>query len=158
VCFIAGKQGPDAARVLLVSSSGGRGWVFPKGGWELDETVKEAARRETVEEAGVRGDLEEPQLGVYPYCSRKVDPQRKGCIAHLFVMHVKEELQIWPEAGHRTRQWVRVYTSYIVWQCCSWNMIAAHSSLTSCTGRLQYIFWQFGSITDMNHLGQNTQN
>lgn len=28
-----------------------------QGGWENDETVKEAAVREAVEEAGVRGDL-----------------------------------------------------------------------------------------------------
>jgi len=32
--------------------------VFPlKGGWENDETVEEAAVREAIEEAGVRGDL-----------------------------------------------------------------------------------------------------
>ena len=32
--------------------------LFPlKGGWENDETVEEAAAREAVEEAGVRGDL-----------------------------------------------------------------------------------------------------
>lgn len=32
--------------------------VFPlKGGWENDETVEEAAAREAIEEAGVRGDL-----------------------------------------------------------------------------------------------------
>ncbi|PHU22526.1 Nudix hydrolase 16, mitochondrial [Capsicum chinense] len=30
---------------------------FAKGGWENDETVKEAAIREAIEEAGVRGDL-----------------------------------------------------------------------------------------------------
>jgi len=28
-----------------------------KGGWENDETVEEAAVREAIEEAGVRGDL-----------------------------------------------------------------------------------------------------
>lgn len=32
--------------------------IFPlKGGWENDETVEEAAVREAIEEAGVRGDL-----------------------------------------------------------------------------------------------------
>lgn len=32
--------------------------VFPlKGGWENDETVEQAAVREAVEEAGVRGDI-----------------------------------------------------------------------------------------------------
>lgn len=91
----------------MISSSGGNGWVLPKGGWELDETVVDAARRETVEEAGVRGELEDQQLGVYPYSNRKPDPGQKGCIAHMFVMHVKEELDAWPEAGLRSRRWVR---------------------------------------------------
>jgi diphosphoinositol-polyphosphate diphosphatase len=30
---------------------------LPQGGWENDETVEEAAAREAIEEAGVRGDL-----------------------------------------------------------------------------------------------------
>lgn len=29
-----------------------------QGGWETDETVEAAAKRETIEEAGVRGVLE----------------------------------------------------------------------------------------------------
>ena len=44
--------------MLLISSRGGKGLVFPKGGWEQDEDVQAAAARETVEEAGVRGELE----------------------------------------------------------------------------------------------------
>lgn len=32
--------------------------MYLQGGWEDDETMDDAARRETVEEAGVRGDLE----------------------------------------------------------------------------------------------------
>lgn len=70
--------------ILMISSRGGKGLVFPKvcysesawtdyfvitqmydghavdsqGGWEADETVEAAAARETVEEAGVRGSLE----------------------------------------------------------------------------------------------------
>jgi len=48
----------DNAQVLLITSRGGKGWVLPKGGWEDDERVEEAAQRETVEEAGVRGAIE----------------------------------------------------------------------------------------------------
>ncbi|MFS8016413.1 putative hydrolase [Helianthus anomalus] len=32
--------------------------LFPKGGWESDETMMEAALRESVEEAGVFGTVE----------------------------------------------------------------------------------------------------
>ncbi|KAF8022197.1 hypothetical protein BT93_G2365 [Corymbia citriodora subsp. variegata] len=43
--------------VLMINSTSGSGLLFPKGGWENDETVEEAAVREAIEEAGVKGDL-----------------------------------------------------------------------------------------------------
>lgn len=55
-----GGSGLDAVRVLLIGASAGGKLVLPKGGWETDETVEAAARRETMEEAGVRGDIEVP--------------------------------------------------------------------------------------------------
>ncbi|KAJ0798673.1 putative NUDIX hydrolase domain-containing protein [Helianthus annuus] len=42
----------------MVSSPNRDDMVFPKGGWESDETVEEAACREALEEAGVRGILD----------------------------------------------------------------------------------------------------
>lgn len=40
--------------------------VFPlKGGWENDESVEEAAAREAIEEAGVRGDLMVKNFSTY---------------------------------------------------------------------------------------------
>jgi diphosphoinositol-polyphosphate diphosphatase len=120
-----------------------------QGGWETDETVEAAAKRETIEEAGVRGVLEvwtigrpphaskcfwmlhnhprchctvdssflnpmwypqEPMLGVFSYSSAKASrlalSSKPRGMAHMFVMHVAEELQKWPEADRRTRLWV----------------------------------------------------
>jgi diphosphoinositol-polyphosphate diphosphatase len=42
----------------MITSQRGEGLLFPKGGWETDETVEEAACREALEEAGVRGLLQ----------------------------------------------------------------------------------------------------
>ncbi|XP_068497245.1 nudix hydrolase 16, mitochondrial-like isoform X2 [Phaseolus vulgaris] len=62
--LVAGYKSSDGdsssekiVEVLLINSPSGPGLLFPKGGWENDETVEEAAAREAVEEAGVRGDL-----------------------------------------------------------------------------------------------------
>lgn len=40
-------------KILLLTTKDQSKWCFPKGGWETDETLEEAARRETREEAGV---------------------------------------------------------------------------------------------------------
>ncbi|GAB2290432.1 hypothetical protein Dimus_024710 [Dionaea muscipula] len=53
------KNGTEV-EVLVISSqkARGKGIMFPKGGWELDESVEEAAHRESLEEAGVLSSLE----------------------------------------------------------------------------------------------------
>lgn len=56
--FLPGVNGPAGVEVLMITTRGGQSLVFPKGGWESDETVETAAQRETMEEAGVRGELE----------------------------------------------------------------------------------------------------
>ncbi|GFZ16262.1 nudix hydrolase homolog 13 [Actinidia rufa] len=43
--------------VLMISSPNRDDLVFPKGGWDDDETCEEAACRESLEEAGVKGIL-----------------------------------------------------------------------------------------------------
>ncbi|GKA88526.1 NUDIX hydrolase 17, mitochondrial-like protein [Tanacetum coccineum] len=43
----------NALEVLVISAQRkGKGMLFPKRGWEWDETIKEAALRESIEEAG----------------------------------------------------------------------------------------------------------
>jgi 8-oxo-dGTP pyrophosphatase MutT (NUDIX family) len=98
----------------MITSRNGKGYVFPKGGWEVDESVEVAAQRETVEEAGVRGELELPMLGTFAFRSGKAERQNasalKGrCIAYMFAMRVSEELNVWPEAQQRHRVWVGCY-------------------------------------------------
>lgn len=96
--------------VLMISSASGPGLLFPKGGWENDETVEEAAVREAIEEAGVRGDLMD-FLGYYEFRSKTLqdDCSPEGlCKAAMFALFVKEELQSWPEQSTRNRSWLAV--------------------------------------------------
>ncbi|CAD7699637.1 unnamed protein product [Ostreobium quekettii] len=101
--------GADAVEVLLVTRRCGNGWIFPKGGWECDEqTAEQAAVRETVEEAGVRGDIEGAILGEFPFESQKrgaTDPSNGHCLAYMYVLKVEEQLDEWPESHERQRSW-----------------------------------------------------
>ncbi|PWA70521.1 nudix hydrolase [Artemisia annua] len=94
-----------ALEVLVISAQRkGKGMLFPKGGWESDESIKEAALRESVEEAGVYG-IVEGELGKWSFKSKGND----GCYeGHMFPLLVKEQLEFWPEQDIRKRVWVSV--------------------------------------------------
>ncbi|KAJ1375252.1 NUDIX hydrolase domain [Sesbania bispinosa] len=80
------------------------------GGWENDETVEEAAVREAIEEAGVRGDLMD-FLGYYEFRSKTHQDEFSPeglCKAAMFALFVKEELELWPEQSTRNRSWLAV--------------------------------------------------
>ncbi|KAF5934260.1 hypothetical protein HYC85_030431 [Camellia sinensis] len=90
--------------VLLISSPKAHHLFFPKGGWEIDETMEEAALRETKEEAGVVGILEN-QLGKWSFKSKS---QGTFHDAYMFPLLVEEQLDVWPEKNARRRIWMRV--------------------------------------------------
>ncbi|KAI5648095.1 hypothetical protein M9H77_34100 [Catharanthus roseus] len=91
----------DSLEVLVISAQRkGKGMLFPKGGWETDESIVEAALRETVEEAGVLGDVERV-LGKW-----KFESQNKE--GYMFPLLVKEQLEFWPEKEVRQRKWISV--------------------------------------------------
>ena len=76
-------------------------WVFPKGGWETDESYSEAAKRETFEEAGVEGVLGE--------CISTVTYQNKlgkPVLWRLYPLKCEKIYDWWPESEHRSRKWV----------------------------------------------------
>lgn len=53
--------------------------------------------------------MQEPMVGAYAFSSKKAargHADRGTCLAHIFVMHVAEELTTWPESTERKRVWV----------------------------------------------------
>ncbi|KAF3592852.1 hypothetical protein DY000_02025338 [Brassica cretica] len=80
--------------------------------WEDDETVLEAASREAMEEAGVKGILREEPLGVWEFRSKSSSAEPDcclgGCKGYMFSLEVTEELATWPEHENRERRWLNV--------------------------------------------------
>ncbi|KAJ0808944.1 putative NUDIX hydrolase domain-containing protein [Helianthus annuus] len=116
-----GNKSEKVVEVLMINSTSGPGLLFPKGGWENDETVEEAAAREALEEAGVRGELMH-FLGHYHFKSKTLQDEfspEGRCRASMFALFVKEELESWPEQSRRVRSWVTIPEAV---QCCrhSW--------------------------------------
>ncbi|KDP25791.1 hypothetical protein JCGZ_22513 [Jatropha curcas] len=101
----------EGFEVLVISSQKGKGMLFPKGGWELDETIEQAASRETVEEAGVRG-IVECELGKWSFKSKTHDTYYEG---YMFPLLVQEQLDFWPEKNVRERKWMSVADAR---ECC----------------------------------------
>ncbi|CAA2962338.1 nudix hydrolase 16, mitochondrial-like, partial [Olea europaea subsp. europaea] len=69
-----GDPSKKIVEVLMINSNRGPGLLFPKGGWENDETAEQAALREAMEEAGVHGDLVH-FLGDYPFKSKRLQDE-----------------------------------------------------------------------------------
>ncbi|KAI3848969.1 hypothetical protein MKW92_027523 [Papaver armeniacum] len=101
--------------LLMVSSPDREDLVFPKGGWEDDETIGEAACREALEEAGVKGILDESPLGMWEFRSksRQNSCSTEGsCRGYMFALEVTEELETWPEEDNHGRRWLSVGESF----------------------------------------------
>ncbi|CAA6668118.1 unnamed protein product [Spirodela intermedia] len=87
----------DNIEVLMISSPNRK----DLGGWEKDETKREAAYREALEEAGIKGTIHEQE--------QRDQPNPLGtCKCHFFAMEVKEELDSWPEQAYHERRWLSV--------------------------------------------------
>ncbi|KAM3380465.1 nudix hydrolase 18, mitochondrial isoform X1 [Capsicum galapagoense] len=103
-CTVKGTQ-IDDLEFLLISSQKSPRWMFPKGGWETDEALEDAALRETFEESGVIGDVEVQEfLGTWSFKSKSQGTFHEG---HMFPLLVTEELDDWPEKTVRKRLWLK---------------------------------------------------
>lgn len=123
--------------VLMISSPKCHDLVFPKGGWENDEAMDEAASREALEEAGVRGIIHDTLLGVWEFRSKskqKLCGQEGACRGYMFALEVTEELAIWPEQATHDRKWLNVWEA---WKLCryDWMREALNSISVLITGK-----------------------
>lgn len=63
----------------------------------------------------VPSSVQDPMLGVFTYSSAKASrlalASKPRGVAYIFVMHVLEVLEKWPEADKRTRSWVRHFST-----------------------------------------------
>ncbi len=82
---------------ILVRTGAGR-WTFPKGHMEKGETAWEAAQREALEEAGVRGRIESEPFMMFPHEKRTPDGRQVELTVAAYLLHVESECDT-PEQG-----------------------------------------------------------
>ena len=88
-----------------MTSRGTGRWVLPKGNPMKGISPHAAAAQEAFEEAGVEGAVCPTPLGDYRYRKLLKSGAALMMDVRVFPLAVTGELDDWPEAGQRTRQW-----------------------------------------------------
>jgi 8-oxo-dGTP pyrophosphatase MutT (NUDIX family) len=84
----------------LITTAQGLRWGFPKGIIEPGQTPEEAALQESLEEAGIHGQIEGDSLGGYEYSK-----WGRALRVQAFLMQVTQADDHWLEAHFRRRAW-----------------------------------------------------
>lgn len=96
---------PDTSNVLLITSRGTGRWVIPKG-WPMEgRSLSGAAAQEAWEEAGVRGDISEQELGRYDYDKDQDEGFAIPVQVRVFRLKVLQMQDRFPEHDQRQREW-----------------------------------------------------
>jgi 8-oxo-dGTP pyrophosphatase MutT (NUDIX family) len=93
--------------VLLITSRETKRWIIPKGWPMADLKDYNAARREALEEAGVKGQMGKNRIGRFNYEKRLKSGATKLCQVDVFSLHVRTTLKNYSEMGQRQRCWYR---------------------------------------------------
>lgn len=101
------RETDKGLEIMLITSRDTGRWVLPKGWPERDERPCDAAGREAVEEAGLRGIIAEVATGRYYYGKCLKSGLEKRCEVLVFPLKVERIEDKWPEKGQRKRRWVR---------------------------------------------------
>ena len=86
---------------LLVRTRNGH-WTFPKGGVDEDVSHADAAAREALEEAGVRGWVERSPFSSYRHCKPR-QPKSDTILVHAHMCEVKHMVS--PREKYRNPTW-----------------------------------------------------
>jgi 8-oxo-dGTP pyrophosphatase MutT (NUDIX family) len=93
----------ERVEIALVTTLSGKRWVVPKGSLDEGEHSRDAAIRETEEEAGLIGYLERKPLGRYHFTR-----SNERYVVEVYLMRVTRVLDYWLEAKVRRRRWIGV--------------------------------------------------
>src|SRR5262245_1317495 len=96
----------DRIEVALVTTSGGRRWILPKGWVDKGEQPRDAAIREAEEEAGLLGVVARRPLGRYLHING-----HGPCQVDVYSMRVTDVLEHWIEDRFRRRRWMKIHTA-----------------------------------------------
>lgn len=100
VCFDTQKRS-----VLLITSRGTGRWVIPKG-WPMPGcSLAGAAAQEAWEEAGIRGQVVENEIGRYRYDKMQDDGYGIPVEVVVFLLHVETCRDDFPESDERELRW-----------------------------------------------------
>ena len=103
LCFrLSGKR---KIEILLITSRDTGRWVIPKG-WPIDSAdAPGGAAQEAWEEAGVKGDIAGPCIGLYSYDKVTADGGLLPTVVAVFPIRVTKLAARWPEKSDRKRKW-----------------------------------------------------
>ena len=90
----------DNLEVLLITSLNSRRWIIPKGNIDEGETVAEAAKREALEEAGVRGRVHGKVEMTYSY-----ERDGRKHVVSVVPLQVDALEEQWADRQKRERHW-----------------------------------------------------
>jgi len=93
-------------RILMITSRQTGRWVIPKGGRMAGKTDAQAAVQEALEEAGVKGAVEDAPIGVFRYAKTLKDGGQRKCVVSVYPLQVLIQLGAWPEDHQRQRRWM----------------------------------------------------
>ncbi len=86
-------------KVVLITASGSRRWITPKGSIEWELSAQESAAKEALEEAGIKGEVLPEEVGTYTY--EKLGGRYK---VRLYFMEVTKLKDNWDERAFRKRK------------------------------------------------------
>jgi 8-oxo-dGTP pyrophosphatase MutT (NUDIX family) len=99
------KNEDGTIHILLITTTGKKQWIIPKGNIEKKLTPRESALKEAVEEAGIKGTVTGESIGSYRSRKKKTG---RVCSVEVFLMKVEQEMEDWQEKGKRKRRWCTI--------------------------------------------------